>query len=99
MPRRRPLVPESESLLEVIHLKILARRLGVAAVDYQHGEVVLTVAKATQIDPQRLVDLLSQGRGLRVTPDQKIYAPSPPLASGAAGLFEAARDVLTLLSA
>ena len=62
--------------------------------------MVLSLAKATRIDPQRLVDLLSHpGAGMRVTPDHKIYAPAPPLGAGAAGLFDAARGVLMRLSA
>jgi transcription-repair coupling factor (superfamily II helicase) len=100
LDRYGPLVPEAENLLEVIGLKILARRLGVSAVDFERGEVVLSVAKGTRIDPQRLVDLLSHpSAAMRVTPDHKIYAPAPPLAAGAAGLFDAARGLLKRLSA
>lgn len=100
LDRYGPLVPEAENLFEVIQLKILARTLGIEAVDYERGEVVLSVAKATRIDPQRLVDLLTHASAeMRVTPDHKIYAPAPPLSAGAAGLFDAVRGVLLRLSA
>ena len=69
---------EAEHLLEVIRIKILARRLGIQRIETSRGELVLQVAGQSQIDPQRLVQLLSHARsGLRVTPDQKLVAKAP----------------------
>ena len=78
LDRFGPLPAEAENLLEIIRLKILARRLGVVAVDVARGEIVLTAGENTNVDPQRLLNLLKQGGGgLRVAPDHKIYAPAP----------------------
>jgi transcription-repair coupling factor (superfamily II helicase) len=90
---------EGENLLQVIRLKILARRIGVAAVGLARGELILTVAESSQIDPQRLVQLLTRaGSGLRVTPDHKIFAPAPGPGGGPPALFDAARELLGRLS-
>jgi len=94
LDRYGPMPPEARNLVEVIRLKILARRLGIVAVDVARGELVLSVSERARIDPQRLVALLSRGdAGLRVTPDHKIHAPVPA-GAGDAALFETARDLL-----
>jgi transcription-repair coupling factor (superfamily II helicase) len=85
---------QAENLLEVIRLKIRARRLGVVAVDVARGEIVLTAGETTSVDPQRLVNLLKQGGdGLRVAPNHKIYAPAPA-GGGPEALFDASRRLL-----
>jgi transcription-repair coupling factor (superfamily II helicase) len=87
---------DAENLIEVIRIKILARRLGVAAIDHVKGEIVLTAAESTQVDPKRLLRLLNQTKGrLRVTPGQKIHAPAPK--GGGPKLFTATRKLLTNL--
>jgi len=97
LDRFGPLPEEAENLLEVIRLKIRARDLGVVAVDLVRGEIVLTAGETTRVDPQRLLNLLTQGGGgLRVAPDHKIYAPAPPGATPGA-LFEASRKLLANL--
>jgi transcription-repair coupling factor (superfamily II helicase) len=91
---------DAENLLQVIRLKILAARLGIAAIDAGRGELVLSAAPTTNVDPQRLVNLLTQANGgLRVTPDHRIHAPLPA-AAGAdpAELFAAARRLLANLA-
>ncbi len=45
------LPPDAENLLQVIRLKILASRLGIAAIDAGRGELVLTAAPSTRVDP------------------------------------------------
>ncbi len=90
---------EAENLLQVIRLKILAKRLGVAAIDMNRGDFVLTAGPATRIDPQRLVNrMLQTGTRLRVTPDHKIYSPAPADADSRT-LFDAARKLLASLGA
>ncbi len=92
------LPPEAENLVEVIRLKVRARRLGVAAIDQQNGELVFTAAEQSQVDPRRLLNLLKQaGHGLRVAPGHRIHAPAPK--GGAAELLVAARNVLASLGA
>ena len=82
----------------MIRLKIQARRLGVVAVDTQADELVLTAGEQSKMDPDRLVNLLTQaGAGLRVTPGHKIYAVAP--VHDPAALLEAARQLFKNLGA
>jgi transcription-repair coupling factor (superfamily II helicase) len=98
LDRFGPLPAEGENLLGVIHLKVLARRLGVATVHAAKGEIILTAAEPTRIDPDRLMNLLAQAdSGLRVAAGQKIHAPAPD--GDPAQLFGAARRLLTNLGA
>ncbi|MBW2426205.1 MAG: transcription-repair coupling factor [Deltaproteobacteria bacterium] len=90
---------EAENLIEVIRLKIGARRLGIARIEMLRGELVLQVAARSQIDPNRLVQLLSHARaGLRITPEQKIVSKAPGPEGGAEALFEATRSLLGKLA-
>ena len=90
---------EAANLLEVIRLKIAARRLGIIRIETLRGEIVLQVAAKSQIDPSRLVQLLSHARsGLRVTPDQRLIAKAPGPEGGAEALFAAIRSLLRKLS-
>ena len=90
--------PEGENLLQVIRLKIIARRIGIAAISLARGELILRVGEPTQIDPQRLVQMLTRaGSGLRVSPDQRIYAPAPGPEGGATALFETTYELLRRL--
>jgi len=99
LDRFGPLPDEAANLLGVIRLKIEARRLGVAAVDVANDELVLTAADTTQIDPKRLVSLLTHPKlGIRVAPNHKIYAPLRAR-EGASALFEAAHTLLAQLGA
>jgi len=91
---------EAENLLEVIRLKIAARRLGIVRIESSRGEIVLQVAPKNQIDPDRLIQLLSHARsGLRITPDQRLISKAPGPEGGAAALFDATRSLLRKLSA
>jgi transcription-repair coupling factor (superfamily II helicase) len=90
---------EAEHLLEVIRLKIAARRLGILRIELLRGELVLQVAEQSRIDPDRLVQLLSHARpDLRVTPEQRLVAKAPGPEGGAEALFDAARSLLRKLS-
>jgi transcription-repair coupling factor (superfamily II helicase) len=92
------LPPEADNLVEVIRLKVRARRLGVAVIEQQNGELVFTAAEQSQVDPRRLLNLLKQaGRGLRVAPGHRIHAPAPK--GDAQKLISAARNVLASLGA
>ena len=98
LDRYGPLPAQAENLLQVIRLKILCRRLGVLAIDAARGEIVLTASETSKIDPQRLINLLTQAKGgLRVTPDHKIYARAPQAEPHE--LFESARRLLINLGA
>jgi transcription-repair coupling factor (superfamily II helicase) len=98
LDRYGSLPDEAENLFEVIRLKTRARRLGIAAIDLSNGEIVLTAADQSKVDPQRLLDLLHQaGAGMRVAPDRKIYARAPK--GDPAQLFAATRNLLANLGA
>jgi transcription-repair coupling factor (superfamily II helicase) len=98
LDRFGPMPVQAENLLTVIRLKVLARKLGVVAVDSANGEIVLTAAETTNIDPQRLVNLLTQARGgLRVSPSHKIHATAP--GNDPAALCDAARQLMLNLGA
>jgi len=96
LDRFGPLPEAAKNLLEVIQLKIQARRLGVASVDFSNGELVLTAAANSRVDPERLLSLLSQaGSGLRVAPGHKIFAVPP--GRSAHQLFTAAQRLFANL--
>jgi len=90
---------EAENLLEVIRIKILARRLGILRIETQRGELVVQAATQSKIDPDRLIQLLTHARGgLRVTPDQKLIAKAPGPEGGPPALFDATRTLLSQLA-
>jgi transcription-repair coupling factor (superfamily II helicase) len=97
LDRYGPLPPETENLLDVIRVKIVARRLGVVAVDVAKDELVLTAAETSRVDPKYLLDLINRdGSGIRVTPDRKIHAPLEDHSPRA--LFAAVHDLFARLS-
>ena len=97
LDRYGPLPAEAENLLEVIRLKLLARDLAVAGVDYADGSVVVRTAAGSNVDPARLVDLLNdRASGVRLGEGQRILASAPDTA--AAALFARARWLLERLA-
>lgn len=97
LDRYGPLPAEAESLLEVIRLKLLARDLAVAGVDYADGAVVLRTAAGSRVDPARLVELLNdRAVGVRLGEGQRILAAAPDKTPPA--LFARARWLLEALA-
>ena len=93
LDRYGPLPEEAANLLAVIRLKILARRLGVPTLDCVKGQLVVATDERSRVDPERLVNLLTQaGAGVHVTPDHRILAPAP--GGGAKALLDSARELL-----
>ena len=100
LDRYGALPPEAQNLLEVIRIKLLARQLGVSAVEVVSQELVLCVAERNRLDPRRLLELAAgHSTALRVSPDHKIFAPAPTAEEGAAALFDAASALLEELAA
>ena len=98
LDRFGPLPAEARHLVEVIRLKIAARDLGIAGLEVARGQLVLTASRTTQIDPQRLVNLMTQpAAGIRVAPDHRILAPLPAADPRPEALFTAAHAVLEQL--
>jgi transcription-repair coupling factor (superfamily II helicase) len=94
LDRFGPLPDEVAHLIEVIRLKIAARRLGVVALEVARGELVVRAGDPTHIDPQRLLNLMTHPElGIRISPDHRIFAPLPEDAPPGA-LLEAARVLL-----
>ena len=76
LDRFGPLPREAQNLLDVIRLKIEARDLGVVGIEVRKGELVLTSAPTSRVDPARLVELVTgPGRDIRVGPDHRICTP------------------------
>jgi transcription-repair coupling factor (superfamily II helicase) len=74
LDRFGPLPSESETLLEVIRLKIRCRELGVLSVDTKGRELVIGINEGAGLDPRRLLHLIEQPEvPLRVTPDRRIW--------------------------
>jgi transcription-repair coupling factor (superfamily II helicase) len=97
LDRFGPLPPEVERLLGVIRLKVHARRLGVASIELDRGELQLVAAATSRVDPARLLALVRGGDpDVRVLPDQRVRARvgdrSPE------GLFAAAHALLERLA-
>ncbi|HEU4431283.1 MAG TPA: transcription-repair coupling factor, partial [Myxococcota bacterium] len=98
LDRFGPLPAEAENLLAVIRLKIAARRLGIAQVMLEGGELVFTAAPTTRVDPGKLHRLVTRVRAdLRVMPDQRIRAALR--ARDPSALFARAGEVLEELGA
>src|SRR5207247_1713316 len=58
-----PLPKEAEQLLDVVHLRVAARRLGVEKLEVGEGVALVTFAPGTPLDPRRLVRALQGSRG------------------------------------
>ncbi|MFQ5828571.1 MAG: transcription-repair coupling factor [Candidatus Methylomirabilia bacterium] len=50
-------------LLEVVALRVRARRLGIEKMEAQHGMALLTFAPSTSVTPERLVRAIAQSQG------------------------------------
>jgi transcription-repair coupling factor (superfamily II helicase) len=97
LDRFGPLPPEAENLIGVIRLKVAARALGIASIALEDGQLVLSAAPASRVDPARLVALVRERGDVRVLPDQRIRAAAPAAREPAA-LFARVREVMERLA-
>ncbi len=58
-----PLPEEAEQLLDIVHLRVAARRLGVEKLEAGEGVAFVTFAPGTPLDPRRLVRAIEGSRG------------------------------------
>src|SRR3989454_4500237 len=58
-----PLPEEAEQLLDIVHLRVAARRLGVEKLEAGEGMAFVTFAPGTPPDPRRLVRAIEGSRG------------------------------------
>jgi transcription-repair coupling factor (superfamily II helicase) len=89
-----PLPAEAEQLLDVVRLRVAARRLGLERVEAGAGRALLTFAPSTPITPERLVRAIQRSRG-RLAMKREFTVE----ARIAAGPWPAARDSLLSLLA
>jgi transcription-repair coupling factor (superfamily II helicase) len=89
--------PEFRALLELARLRLLARSLGVKALQRRGDELAATLEKDHSLDPAKVLDLLRAGTLAAAGPDAfrlpKAFAGAPP-----DGLATRARDVLVSLA-
>jgi len=52
-----------EALLEVVALRVAAKRLGVERIEARDGRAVLTFAPSTPVTPERILQSIAKSRG------------------------------------
>jgi transcription-repair coupling factor (superfamily II helicase) len=98
LDRFGPLPEEAANLLDVIRLKIAARKLGVVGIELDKGELAFAAAPTSRVDPDRLMSLVhAPGSAVRIGSDHRVRAEVTDRTP--AGLFARAREVLELLAA
>ncbi len=85
-----PLPAAVEALLEVVALRVAARRLGVERIEAREGRASLTFAVSTPVTPERILSVIARSRGgmiLRKEYTLEVRVPEGP--------WPAVRDALT----
>lgn len=91
-----PLPSVLENLLEILHLKLLLKRGQIRRLALEKGKVVLTFDPQSALDPQKLVNFVSQGKGRReLTPDLRLKIL--PEHKGGLALLQEVKKLLLLL--
>jgi transcription-repair coupling factor (superfamily II helicase) len=88
-----PLPQSLSNLLEVIRLKIWLSTISVQRFELKDGKVVVTFVPDGVISPEKVVDLIDQGRGkYRLTPEMRLlYTPE---ARDWRGILDETRNIL-----
>jgi transcription-repair coupling factor (superfamily II helicase) len=58
-----PLPPPVEALVEVVELRVAARRLGVERIEARGGRALVTFAPSTPVPPERMLEAIGRSRG------------------------------------
>ncbi len=88
---------EVDHLLEVIKVKILLTRLSIRKFEETPSQFVLTFDETTRVSPQKVVELVHQGKGkYRLTPDSRLVMEGWPDVDK--DPFEAAKKLLQALA-
>jgi len=91
------LPPEVTNLLDVIRLRNRLKELRAKKMGYDSKQMFIFFSADTPVDPERILTLARRKlRGLRLTPDYKLYIPFPGLQGN--DILSAAGEVLRLLS-
>ena len=73
LDRFGPLPEAAQNLLEVIRLKIRARKLGVLSIEVKNGELQIRLSDRAPVDPSRLVRVIGRpGTPIRAYPDRRL---------------------------
>jgi transcription-repair coupling factor (superfamily II helicase) len=75
MDRYGHLPPQGKNLFKLAHLKILASRIDLRAMDYSDGKLKLKFGEASPISAERIVDFLCENRGSSLTPSGMLVIP------------------------
>jgi transcription-repair coupling factor (superfamily II helicase) len=88
---------EVDHLLDVIKVKILLTRLSIRKFEETPSQWVLTFDETTRVSPQKVVELVHQGKGkYRLTPDSRLVIEGWPEADK--DPFGAAKKLLQALA-
>ncbi len=91
------LPPEVANLLDVIRLRNRLKELRARKMGYDSKQMFIFFSADTPVEPERILALARRKfRGLRLTPDYKLYIPLPGLQGNE--ILPAAGEVLRLLS-
>ncbi|MFH1081290.1 MAG: transcription-repair coupling factor [Pseudomonadota bacterium] len=89
--------PEAEHLFEVVRIKHLLKAIRVKKMGYDGKNLFVFFHEKSPVDPARLVELSRKTfKGMRLTPDYKLYLPLPNLDGDA--VIREARGLLLALS-
>ena len=89
--------PEAEHLFDVIHIKHLLKTIKGKKMGYDGKNLFIFLHEKSPVDPAKLIELSRKKlRGLKLTPDYKLYMPVPDLAGNA--ILREARGLLEALS-
>ncbi|HET7876274.1 MAG TPA: TRCF domain-containing protein, partial [Methylomirabilota bacterium] len=73
-----PPPPAVEALLDVVGLRVAARRLGVERAEIRSGRALLTFAPATTVTPERMLEAIARSRGgLKLAKEYTVEARVP----------------------
>jgi len=91
------LPPEVSNLLDVIRLRNRLKEIRARKMGYDSKQMFIFFSADTTLDPERILNLARRKlRGLRLTPDYKLYIPFPGLQGNE--ILSTAGEVLRLLS-
>lgn len=88
--------PETDHLFEVIRIKLLLKPVRGKKMGYDGKNLFVFFHEKSPVDPEKLIELSRrQFRGMRLTPDHRLYLPAPGL-TGDEILSEARKLLLAL---
>jgi transcription-repair coupling factor (superfamily II helicase) len=90
---------QAENLAALASLRLLADRLGVAAIEQQRGAIEVRFGPDPAVSPERLVQETGRRPGVRLAPSGVLRVESGPGAAGGEGRIAQLRELLLALGA